>query len=64
MGSRDQRLMKQQLAELIEAYAAARASNNRMLVEYAAGALNEFLAAAEISNKQTMTGGSNDGEKV
>jgi hypothetical protein len=41
--------MKQQLAELIEAYAAARCSNNRMLMEYAAGKLNELMAAIEVA---------------
>ena len=43
------RLMKQQLAELIEAYAAARVSGNRMLMEYAAGKLNDLLAAIEVA---------------
>ena len=41
--------MKQQLAELIESYAAARASGNRMLLEYAAGKLNDIMAAIEVS---------------
>ncbi len=41
--------MKQQLAELIEAYAAARVSGNRMLMEYAAGKLNELMAAIEVA---------------
>lgn len=41
--------MKDQLANLIEAYAAARVSNNRMLIEYAAGKLNEMLAAIEVA---------------
>ena len=41
--------MKAQLAELIEAYAAARVSNNRMLMEYAAGKLNEMLQAIEVA---------------
>jgi myo-inositol catabolism protein IolC len=40
--------MKQQLADLIEAYAAARASGNRMLLEYAAGKLNELMAVIEV----------------
>ena len=40
--------MKQQLAELIEAYAAARVSGNRMLLEYAAGKLNELMAAVDV----------------
>ena len=41
--------MKAQLANLIEAYAAARASNNRMLMEYAAGELNKLMAAIEVA---------------
>jgi len=41
--------MKQQLADLIEAYAAALVSNNRMLMEYAAGKLNDLLAAIEVA---------------
>ena len=40
--------MKQQLADLIEAYAGARVSGNRMLVEYAAGKLNELMAAVDV----------------
>jgi hypothetical protein len=40
--------MKQQLADLIEAYAAARVSGNRMLMEYAAGKLNELMAMVDI----------------
>jgi purine nucleoside phosphorylase len=49
MAGRDQQLMKQQLAELIEAYAAARVSGNRMLMEYAAGKLNELMASIEVA---------------
>jgi hypothetical protein len=48
--------MKQQLAELIEAYAAARVSGNLMLIEYAAGNLNTFLAGLnleQIKDKDT-----------
>jgi hypothetical protein len=47
--------MKQQLAELIEAYAAARVSGNRMLMEYAAGKLNEFMQDVNVerNNKET-----------
>jgi hypothetical protein len=48
MGSRDKRLMKQQLAELIEAYAAARVSANRTLLEYAVGQLNDFIARVDV----------------
>jgi hypothetical protein len=40
--------MKQQLADLIESYAAARVSGNRMLMEYAAGKLNDLMAAVDI----------------
>jgi hypothetical protein len=45
--------MKQQLAELIEAYAAARASGNRMLLEYAAGLLNDFMAKVDVTEIKT-----------
>jgi hypothetical protein len=41
--------MKPQLAELIEAYAAARATGNRMLLEYAAEQLNGFMAKIELT---------------
>jgi hypothetical protein len=40
--------MKPQLAELIEAYAAARVSGSRLLLEYAVTQLNEFMAKVEI----------------
>jgi hypothetical protein len=43
--------MKNQLAELIEAYAAARVSGNRTLLEFAAGQLNELMARCEIVDK-------------
>jgi hypothetical protein len=41
--------MKQQLAELIEAYAAARASGNRILLLFAAKQLNEFMSQVELN---------------
>jgi hypothetical protein len=41
--------MKQQLAELIEAYAAARASNSRLLLQHAAGLLNDFMAKVDVT---------------
>jgi len=41
--------MKDQLANFIEAYAAARVSGNRMLMEYAAGKLNELMAAVDVA---------------
>lgn len=44
--------MKQQLAELIEAYAAARASGNRMLLEFAAGQLNDFMAKVDVAENK------------
>lgn len=44
--------MKQQLAELIEAYAAARASGNRMLLEFAAGQLNELMARVDVTESK------------
>jgi hypothetical protein len=45
--------MKPQLAELIEAYAAARASNSRLLLEYAAGLLNDFMAKVDVTEIKT-----------
>jgi hypothetical protein len=44
--------MKQQLANLIEAYAASRASGNVLLIEYAASKLNELIATVEITTPQ------------
>lgn len=44
--------MKQQLATLIEAYAAARASGNSMLLEFAVSKLNEFLQSIEITQPE------------
>jgi hypothetical protein len=40
--------MKTQLAELIEAYAAARASGSRLLLEFAVTQLNEFMAKVDV----------------
>lgn len=40
--------MKQQLAELIEAYAAAKTTNNRILLEYSANQLSGFLQKVEL----------------
>jgi hypothetical protein len=40
--------MKTQLAELIEAYAAARASGSRLLLEFAVTQLNEFMARVDV----------------
>ena len=48
--------MKDQLANLIEAYAAARVSNNRMLLEYAAGELNKFMAGVEVKEADETVG--------
>jgi hypothetical protein len=45
--------MKQQLAELIEAYAAARMSGSRMLLEFAAGKLNDFISKIEITDSES-----------
>jgi myo-inositol catabolism protein IolC len=44
--------MKQQLAELIEAYAAARVSGNRMLLEYIADQLNDFISQIELTKTE------------
>lgn len=40
--------MKDKLADLIEAYAAARASGNRMLLEFAVSQLNALLQAVDV----------------
>jgi hypothetical protein len=40
--------MKQQLADLIEAFAAARTTNNRILLEFSSGQLSAFLQRVEI----------------
>jgi hypothetical protein len=45
--------MKTQLAELIEAYAAARASGSRLLLEFAVTQLNDFIAKVEITETKT-----------
>jgi hypothetical protein len=44
--------MKQQLAELIEAYTAARASGSRLLLEFAVTQLNDFMAKIEITESK------------
>lgn len=41
--------MKEKLAQLIEAYAAARGAGNPMLLEFAAGELSGFLNKVEIT---------------
>lgn len=41
--------MKQQLADLIEAYAAARTTNNRILLEFSTNQLSGFLQKVEIT---------------
>ena len=40
--------MKEQLAKLIEAYAAARCSQNAMLLEFAVAQLQSFLNGVDI----------------
>jgi hypothetical protein len=40
--------MKEQLAKLIEAYAAARCSQNAILLEYAVAQLQSFLNGVDI----------------
>jgi hypothetical protein len=47
--------MKPQLAELIEAYAAARASNSRLLLEFAVTQLNDFLSKVQITEVPEKT---------
>jgi hypothetical protein len=41
--------MKPQLAELIEADAAARASGSRLLLEFAVTQLNDFMAKVDVT---------------
>lgn len=47
--------MKQQLTELIEAYAAARASGNATLQQFAAQQLSVFLAKIEVTEPTSDT---------
>ena len=47
--------MKQQLAELIEVYAAARASGNATLQQFAAQQLSAFLAKIEVTEPTPAT---------
>jgi hypothetical protein len=44
--------MKPQLAELIEAYAAARASGSRLLLEFAVTQINDFMAKIEVTESK------------
>jgi len=46
--------MKDHLAELIEAYAAARATGNKTLLEFAAGQLNALLARVEVTETKEL----------
>lgn len=41
--------MKEQLAELIEAYASAKTTNNKTLVEFSIGQLSAFFQKIEIT---------------
>jgi hypothetical protein len=43
--------MKEQLVALIEAFAAAKATNNALLVQFAAQQLSSFLDAIDVSAK-------------
>lgn len=47
--------MKEQLTQLIEAYAAARASGNNLLQQFAAGQLGEFLGQIDVIKVGTDT---------
>ena len=44
--------MKPQLADLIEAYAAASASGSRLLLEFAVTQLNDFMAKVDVTEIQ------------
>ena len=52
--------MKQQLAELIETYAAARASGNATLQQFAAQQLSGFLGRIEVIEATPVSEGSSD----
>lgn len=47
--------MKEQLAQYIEAYAAARPTGNAMLQQFAARELSAFLESIEITSAATAT---------
>ncbi len=48
--------MKEQLAQLIEAYAAARATGNPTLQQFATQQLSTFLESVEVTEKETDGG--------
>jgi hypothetical protein len=47
--------MKEKLAELIEAYAAAKVSGNKTLLEFAAAQLSAFIQKVELTEPKTET---------
>jgi hypothetical protein len=53
--------MKEQLVQLIDAYAAARASGNGTLQQFAAQQLSAFLEAIEVTAKQQAADEEGDG---
>lgn len=46
--------MKEQLIQLIEAYAAARGAGNSLLLQLAAQQLNDFLGRVELAETQPV----------
>lgn len=44
--------LKQQLTELIEAYATAKATGNQLLIQSAAGGLLQFLEGVEVKTPE------------
>jgi hypothetical protein len=54
--------MKQELAELIEAYAAARMSGDKRLLTWSAGELNTFMQKIELAVPEHILEGATDKE--
>jgi len=44
--------LKQQLTELIDAFASAKASGNQTLIQYAAAVLTQFLSGIEVTRPE------------
>jgi hypothetical protein len=44
--------LKQQLTELIDAFASAKASGNQTLIQYAAAVLTQFLSGIEVTRRE------------
>ncbi len=55
--------MKEQLAQLIEAYAAARATGNPTLQQFATQQLSSFLDSIEVTAQQAIAEDSDGGQE-